>query len=204
MSVGDIGLLYINTNLLYDVYRLVEFLKHIACRGLIDRIRFTTSYDTYGRFSSETQRCLFMENLNTIHNEIPELRIVVNSIMTKDLCDRLKSGNGYRETVNIPDGILYNLIPYIGDSDEFRPDRNDVFKTLLAEDRMNNGFLRDYVANFDLQQRKIVLKYDPTRDNFIDSSSDYSACGHGINFSKYSNSGSCFICDMKELVNIYG
>ena len=52
MVSGDIDLLYINTNLIYEDLSLLKYLlTHIKEADLWNRFKFTTSYDIEGRFA---------------------------------------------------------------------------------------------------------------------------------------------------------
>ena len=75
----------------------------------------------------------------------------------------------------------------------------DAIETALKTERNNCGYLRKYVENFDLPQKKLIYRF---KDNaLLFSSSEYSDCGHGINFKRYSNKNTCFICDLKSAFN---
>ena len=65
-------------------------------------------------------------------------------------------------------------------------------------------YLKRYIDNFDLPQKKLIYRFKNTE--LIFSSSEYSECGHGINFKRYSDKNTCFICDLKTAFNgiIYG
>ena len=72
MLDGSIGYLYINTNLLYDInVSLIYFLTILSINGLLTRLRFTTSYDIYGRFKTDKDRELFFNNVKTIKTMFP-------------------------------------------------------------------------------------------------------------------------------------
>jgi len=203
MKEEKIGFLYLNTNLMYDIGFLIRVMSLFNDGEMIGRIRFTTSYDEYGRFENDEKRNLFLKNLECVVSENPGLGIVVNSILSTQMCKALKEHGGFRKTVKVPDSVKFNLIPYIGNSSVLMPKRNDVFESLLQEERISRGFLAEYIRNFNLNQRKIVMKYDTNTGEFLNFCSDLADCGHSVNFRKYSMSGSCFICDITELFNGY-
>ena len=60
MCNDEIDLFYVNTNLLYtDIDLLDWFLSLYQTNELLKRIKFTTSYDMVGRFTSKERELLF-------------------------------------------------------------------------------------------------------------------------------------------------
>ena len=101
-------------------------------------------------------------------------------------------------------GFYVNLLPYVDINSVYTVDRKTVFDVLLKTERHNHGYLKRYIDNFDLPQKKLIYRFKDTE--LIFSSSEYSECGHGINFKRYSDKNTCFICDLKTAFNgiIYG
>lgn len=190
---------YINTNLIYDInLYLIPFLNKLKNNNVLDRIKFTTSDDIYGRFTDNTKK-LFIQNLFTIREKYHELPIVINSILTKQLCKHVIDTNisftkEYKEKFN----CYVNLLPYVTLDSELTPCANDVFKTLLIEHLQNDGYINKYIQDISINQDKYVFKY--LNDKFVFSSAQKSNCGHVINFKSYCNDrNTCFICDIMEL-----
>ena len=200
MIASEIDLFYINTNLLNTNFNLMNFLLHeIEVNNLFDRLKFTTSYDIYGRFYTKEKELEWFNNLKIVKNEYKDLNVVVNTIMTKQFCESEITNNLSFVSKMSNDGVYVNLIPYIDVNPEYTPDRKIVFDVLLKTERNNCGYLRKYVENFDLPQKKLIYRF---KDNaLLFSSSEYSDCGHGINFKRYSNKNTCFICDLKSAFN---
>ena len=81
MCKNEIELLYINTNLLYENTDLLDwFLSLYETNGLIERIKFTTSYDIVGRFTSKARELLFYKNLKRLTDTYADIKIVVNTV----------------------------------------------------------------------------------------------------------------------------
>ena len=113
---GIIDLLYLNTNLLYeDTSLLFSVLDMIKDRELFDRLKFTTSYDVYGRFKDKNSESLFFRNIRTLRERYPEIKIVVNTIMTKQFCEIENSNTNscFTRKMNEDYGCYVNLLPYI-------------------------------------------------------------------------------------------
>ena len=89
--------------------------------------------------------------------------------------------------------------PYIISDFRLAADRNTIFNTLKKIDNDNPGYLDKYIANLDLAQEKKLYLYKDGKFQFC--SCELAECGHAINFKKYSDKGSCFICDLKGLFN---
>ena len=194
---NDIDLLYLNTNLIYDIDLLCNCLDILNNKNLLNRLKFTTSYDIYGRFKSKNDEMLFVSNLKKLKTIYSDLSVVINTIMTKQFCEKeLSAVEPIATTFKSKYAAYVNLIPYITIDDELTPNRNDVFKVLKKQDQFNPGYLKQYIENFDLPQPKLI--YRALGNKLVFSSSEYADCGHGINFKRYSNKGTCFICDIKE------
>lgn len=206
MMVGDVDLFYVNTNLLYEDLTLLEkLLQKIEVCGLSDRLRFTTSYDIFGRFGPDEMgrgNSLWARNMATIRREYPSINVVINTILTRQYCKlvigcpELELVGAFRKRY----GSYVNLLPYVAVDGDFTPERNDVFRTLRITEDRNSGYLDGYIRNFDLPQEKLIYRY--VDGGLIFSSSELAKCGHGINFSSYSGGNTCFICDIKELFNV--
>lgn len=198
MLSNVIDLLYINTNLIYkDLTSLKFLLDLIKSNHLFDRLRFTTSYDIEGRFKKEEDKQLMLSNLKWINITYPECQIVTNIILTKQLCKSILSETFSVKFFMTVYNCWVNLIPYIVLNNDLTADRNLIFKTLLKVDNENEGYIKRYIKNLDLSQDKLLYMY---KDNqFIFCSCDNDTCGHSINFKKYSDNNSCFICDLKKV-----
>ena len=80
----QIRYLYSNTNLIYTNRINLDYLLG-KMRGMEYRLKFTTSFDIYGRFRSGRERDIFLSNLAYIRDNYPNVNVVVNSIITKQL-----------------------------------------------------------------------------------------------------------------------
>lgn len=199
MVDGTIDLLYINTNLIYkDLGGVDSLLRRIKTLNLFDRLRFTTSYDIDGRFKTEDDRQLMLSNLKLLKGIYKDLKVVTNTILTKPVCEKI-----INEEYNIRDWMeeyqcYVNLIPYIVLDKNLMPSRNDLFKALNIIEKQAEGYLRRWIDNLDLKQEKWLYMYKDNQWQFVSCEWD-DKCGHSVNFKRYSDSGHCFVCDLKEL-----
>lgn len=200
MVQNEIELLYLNTNLLYDV----SYLKNVLdiYKDMIYRIRFTTSDDFDGRFKGKS-KTRFYKNLIDIRNTYPDLRIVSNTILTNPFCEAVLDGRYSLVQYMEMTGCLVNTIPYIKVvNDDLAPQKELVIKTLKQLDEEVVGYGVDYCQNFLLPQKKILQQYQ--NRNLVDVSAEYGKCGHCINFKRcFSDTDECFICMLKDMLDIH-
>lgn len=198
MNDGTIDLLYVNTNLIYkNMDCLYSLLDLIDQHRLFDRLKFTTSYDLAGRFASPKTKFLMLSNLDALSTKYPDIKIVVNSMLSKQMCEAILSGEYKLDSFMKMHHCDVNLIPYIVYDKELAPTRELVFKALMVADKQCPGYLKRYIANFDLPQAKELYQYRDGRLNYVTCPNN--ACGHSENFVRYSDKGTCFICDLKRL-----
>jgi len=203
MKKDIIELLYINTNLIYlninGVYDLLEQLKEA---NLIDRIRFTTSYDIEGRFKSERDRSIMLTNLETIGQKYPNMHIVANTILTKPACKAILDGKFNIAEFMKRNNCWVNLIPYIVLDEKLTADRNTIFQTLKYVEKLSPGYLYKYVPNMTIKQEKWLYMYKDGEFQFC-SCENSPECEHSVNFKKYCKEGTCFCCDLEEVFNAF-
>jgi len=200
MKNNTIELLYINTNLIYeDLTLLKKVLDNFESQGLLSRVRFTTSYDLDGRYKTEEIRQIFIKNLKEIRRVYSDLHMVANTILTKKVCDLINSGNLSIKNLMEDFGCWVNLVPYIVYDKKLSASREDIFNALQAVEEENEGYISKYVQNLSLDQEKRV--YINNNGKYELCMSEKNKCGHSINFNRYSENGSCYICDLKECFN---
>ena len=197
MCKNEIELLYVNTNLLYENTDLLDwFLSLYETNGLIKRIKFTTSYDMVGRFTSKARELLFYKNLKRLTDTYTDIKIVVNTVLTKEACKRIcedKFGADYlleylqnqgKNEHTIKQWIDYfkvkiNTIPYIildYDKAPSAPTKKEVFETLLHIDAIIPGYLQEYSDNIGLKQEKLLFEYNKINNSFVFCSSKMGNC----------------------------
>ena len=221
MCKNEIELLYVNTNLLYENTDLLDwFLSLYETNGLIKRIKFTTSYDMVGRFTSKARELLFYKNLKRLTDTYTDIKIVVNTVLTKEACKRIcedKFGADYlleylqnqgKNEHTIKQWIDYfkvkiNTIPYIildYDKALSAPTKKEVFETLLHIDAIIPGYLQEYSDNIGLKQEKLLFEYNKINNSFVFCSSKMGNCGHSVNFQQsFGDSKECFPCQIARL-----
>jgi len=206
MLSNKIDLLYLNTNLLYkNLSNLFYILDLIKEYELFHRLKFTTSFDLDGRFKSENDKQLMLNNLLLLSNKYLNdgLNIVTNIILTKKVCDSILNN-----TFNVIDFMIkyntyVNLLPYIVYDKTLSVEKNKIFKTLekvneIAKNTKYENYLESYIKNFDLPQKKELYHYNKVLKNFDYCSCELNTCGHSINFNKYTEENTCFVCDLKK------
>lgn len=202
---------YVNTNLIYEDLSNLDYLIN-AFEGVVDRIKFTTSADAYGRFEegfgaygAETEEVV-ARNLRYLADTYPELNIVVNTIMTKQFHRQFVDDPVLKDAALRPStfkgefGIKHmNLLPYIpipGDT-ELVPTFGQIVACLEEAESEVPGYISFYVADYDLNQNKILYQYERGK-GFVECTAQYLPCGHNKNFSKVLPSGECYVCKIKQ------
>lgn len=201
---GHIDLLYINTNLLYkDTTYLTKFLlDRVKKHNLFDRLKFTTSYDLYGRFSPERPASLIEGNLKLLTKKYPDIHIVVNMIMTKQFCEAVLSGSFSVKAFKEKYKVDVNTIPYIILTEDMAATREQIYSTLAKLESDEPGYIRAYVHNIALPQEKHLFEYNGKE--FVYMTAANSPCGHNENFKLYTpTKDRCFVCDMLDLGELY-
>lgn len=221
MLADEIELLYLNTNLLYEDLELLEgFLENIKQNNLFERLRFTTSYDIEGRFNKNSE-LLFYKNLKYLMDTFADIRVVVNTILTKEACLRIREDRfGADYLLEYLEGqnktkytmkewsdyfrVQINTIPYIqlkSDTAPTAPTKNEALATLLHLDTIMPGYLKWYAENIGLTQEKLLYEYNKANDEFVFCSSEMAECGHSVNFQlSFADSTDCFPCEVQKLL----
>lgn len=202
MNEGIIDLLYLNTNLIYsDLKPLITVLNLINDNKLFDRLKFTTSYDLKGRFKKKEDEELMLSNLDFIMTTYSECKTVVNTILTKQVCEAILDDSFNLNSFMNKYRCWINLIPYIVLDKELMGTRQQIFKALKKVDDIVPGYLEKYIPNMSIEQEKLLYMYKDNAFQFC--SCKIAECGHSINFKRYSDKGTCFCCDLKEIFKGY-
>ncbi len=204
MTKGHIDLLYVNTNLLYkNTDYLTKFLlDQIAKNNLFDRLKFTTSYDLYGRFTPERPASLVESNLKKLVKKYKDIKIVANMIMTKQFCEAILSGSFSVKAFKEKFGVEVNTIPYIILTEDMAATREQIYSTLAKLESEEPGYIKAYVHNIALPQEKRLYEYNGTEYVYMTAAN--SPCGHNENFKLYTPAKDrCFVCDMLDLGELY-
>ena len=204
MLINDIDNLYLNTNLIYnDTYysMLKPILNLFESNNLFDRLKFTTSFDIAGRFKTQESKSMMLNNLLRLKDDYEKLKTVVNIILTKQCCESILTNKFDIFDFMSSLRVNTNLIPYIVFKKDLCGTRNDIFSALLKLNEQNPEYIRQYVINMDLKNKRYLYACYP--DQLKLCSCEDSECGHSINFKKYSlESDSCFVCDLKRVFDI--
>ena len=199
--------LYINTNLIYGNRKNLTYLLDLF-NGIEDRLKFTTSYDVYGRFNHVLNTTIdslaskiWFNNMLYIKDNYPKINVVVNVIITKQLVEKVPKNWAINwDALQSTLGIKYiNFIPYIPVEDDRSMDVTfkDIVKVLAAEEKRNPGYINKYIDDFDLNQDKILYEYHKDK-GYVECTAKYSDCHHNENFKKVLDN-ECYICKLKEI-----
>lgn len=189
---------YVNTNLIYKrMDGVIDFLEIFKAHGLLDRLHFTTSYDFDGRFRNGTEQ-LMLQNLQAIVNAYELPRAYVNTMLSRQACEKIISGEFSVKAFSEQYRSYINLIPYIELIPEITAPRSLIVKALQTVDNELPGYVSDYLTRLDVNQIKHVHQFNPILGEFENCSCELSSCGHSINYRRYSPAGSCYVCDMKQ------
>lgn len=203
MKTNIIELLYINTNLIYKNTDGINILLGLLDdAGLLDRLRFTTSYDIQGRFKSAKDRSIMLSNLENITTRYPNIHTVVNTILTKPTCEAILNGSFNVKEFMEHNNCWVNLLPYIVLDNTLTADRKLIFETLRYVDKQCPGYLEKYVPNMAIKQKKWLYMYKDNKFQFC-SCELSPECGHSVNFKKYCKEGTCFCCDLECIFSEY-
>jgi hypothetical protein len=194
---NKIRFLYINTNLIYKNQKNLVYLLN-AVNGYEDRLKFTTSYDVYGRFKTKEAEELFLENLAFIRDNYPKINVVVNCIITKQLVESKFDEKDFKDTYKVKH---VNFIPYVPVPNDtvMTVSFKEIVKVLARAEKSQRGYIDFYIKDYDYNQNKILYQYHKDR-GYEECTSKYSECHHNENFKKILN-GECFICKLKEVFN---
>lgn len=188
----SVDIFYINTNLIYeDTSLVIKFLETVKD---FSKLRFTTSYDHWNRFRSDKDRIIMLSNIKRLKEQFPQLRIMVNSILTKELCECIN-----RKEYISP--VVENDTCYIPcvQASNISPTRNEILSVLKSN--FSVEYLNELLNNMETDQERELYVY---KNGHLElCTADNNPCGHNENFSTYaSDSNKCFICDLKNLVSL--
>lgn len=200
---GLTRLMYANSNLIYADRTVLRSLL-TAFSGAEDKLRFTTSYDVYGRYANDDAKAMFFDNLAWIKETYPNVHPVVNTILTKQMCELISSG-GYmmRDMYNRYGLAFINLIPYIAieKGDIMFPTWKDITEALVRVEAQEPHYLRYYVQQLDFQQDRVLKEYHKS-EGFVECTASYSDCGHNGNYARATEDGECFVCKLKRTIAV--
>ena len=198
---GMTRLMYANSNLIYsDRVNLDALFTTFA--GIEDKLRFTTSFDVYGRFAADSSKMQVQDNLLYIKNNYPNVHPVVNTIITKQFYEYCV--NNYfdiNQMVKDYNLAYVNLIPYIPleAGDIMQASWDEIVQVLLMVEVQAPHYLRYYTEQYDIQQDRLLKEYQ-RGVGLVPCSSSYMDCGHNVNYSRAMDDGSCYVCKVKKLL----
>ena len=194
----NINIIYINTNLLYNIPTTLQL---ILDKAPIERIHLTTSDDIVGRFKTKDDMFLFFNNLDYLRWKYPKLNIIVNTILTKPFCEYVLNGKYNIKDYKEKNKVNVNIIPYIdiNNLENLKPTKEQVIKTLLTSKQQDPEWFNNYVDIITRPQQMTLLQYDK-KNTLKNMTAEISSCGHSVNFKRtFINGNECFGCIINEM-----
>ena len=206
MTRNTIELCYLNTNLLYeDLNLLFLVLDVFKQNNLLDRLKFTTSYDLVGRFSTNSKEQLFISNLRTITSNY-NVKVVTNMILSNELCRKIIDQTFSLSRFQQENNTELNLIPYIILDESLATDKNNIMQALTTLKKKDYMIFKNFLFNINIKQPRKMFYFKDCKD-IIDNKltaceCKLLECGHSENFKRYTvDKKSCFVCDINEVFN---
>ena len=206
MTRNTIELCYLNTNLLYeDLNLLFLVLDVFKQNSLLDRLKFTTSYDLVGRFSTNSKEQLFISNLRTITSNY-NVKVVTNMILSNELCRKIIDQTFSLSRFQQENNTELNLIPYIILDEALATDKNNIMQALTTLKKKDYMIFKSFLFNINIKQPRKMFYFKDCKD-VIDNKltaceCKLLECGHSENFKRYTvDKKSCFVCDINEVFN---
>lgn len=202
MLSGNINKLYLSTNLTYEPLDYIQsILDVLQSNNLLDRVELITSYDVTGRFTDSSKEQLMLSNLQSIRQTYPQMKVIVNSILTKQMCSAILDKKFSVKEFNILYGVNVVLLPYDILLDEYTPTNKILNETLLFVESENPGYLHFLYDYLDNDSRKITYEYiSGNTQMFNKIEKIFGDCGHNITYRNcYPKKNNCFLCNLKKL-----
>jgi hypothetical protein len=196
VEAGELRFVYLNTNLLYADQKILYAICSLF-EDYEDHLRLTTSYDIEGRFSSKDKEKLFFDNIKALTSRFPKQPVVINTIMTKALCE---SDFSTENLVKLTNARSVVLIPFLSSKDcsNLEATKEEVFNTLEKAEQLRPGYIRKTIESLDLKQERYLWEYHKDVKDLVECEAPNSSCGHNKNFSRIFNDGECYVCELKR------
>ena len=197
---SKIETLYLATNLMYDLDRLIDVLF-----GLKKDVWICTSYDEIGRFRSKIDRFRWWGNVLTLRDMgykihctvIPSQELITGDFeppdwLHCDLCEPIKSPEWYWSV----DKTHYHD-ELVSCTPVTLPNRKDVLKWLTEHPLIT----KNYVDQESTHANNIWEFYDNTfKNTYADRfENNLAPCGHQYWSRCYADSDKCMMCDAKTI-----
>lgn len=202
-----------------DLYKALDILK-----DTIGEVWVLTSYDTLGRFHTQKMEDTWHFHMNKIHNEYPNVKINITTIITGDLIQKYLSNTfSFKNFIQKYDCSFFIKLSagieneFISKQDTnnklgyFFPKRGDFLKFLIKlkkedfalYDKLFNIKYRADTLLCEYQNKNIIVKrdkdtkletYNPDIDHVM-------SCGHLSIYNCYLDSDNCALCDKFMIEN---
>lgn len=193
-----------NTNLLYkDKKFLKESLDYF--KEYEKRLSVVTSYDVKYRFHTEESKKLFLENLEWVRKEYPDLQIIVQSIVSSYFVDDVLNHkfdiNAFEKKYgceyNLNNVIHSDLVDKLGKT--FFPTRQKYIDFLFFLKRTNPELLQRF--NVDKDDKDLIYCDPETNKIRVQNSLALKKmpCGHYETYLMYSDCDKCTLCDTRMI-----
>jgi len=199
---GKIRYLYTNSNLLYiDLTLLSDLIS--AFDGCMDKLKLITSFDIAGRFNNANAKELFLRNIQVLKHSYPDLHLVVNSILTKPMCEAIVNNEFNPRQFSEKYQARFHALPYVVLDESLKPSEDLLLTTIVKLDELMPGYFKYMMNDLSVPQVKYLHEYDRDQNKMIRLETKYSECGHNINFTRILDDKSCYICKFKRRLKAY-
>lgn len=218
---------WISASLLFkDQHDLFQLLAQFDPQNL-SKLWILTSYDTVGRFHTDEQKSVWIDNIRQIKAYSNDIKINITSIVTGDFIEKyldktldlfeIANENGCSVFLKPPSLIqgftskakVNEYIP------NFFPRRSDMLKFLLkyrqnaTEHEYNKLFNINYRADKLITFGARYAESDRIKDQYQEKFDSYDAdvnevCKHSVQYSIYIDCEKCSICDKQMIGETYG
>lgn len=218
---------WLSASLLFEDQKDLFSVLEMFDSSNLNKIWILTSYDTVGRFHTEFQKNIWIDNIQKIRRFSPDIKINITTIVTGDFItkyltntvDLFKIANENACAVFLkPPCLIQNFNTkaevnrYIPN---FFPKRSDMLKFLVLYRQNTSEIEYDKLFNINYRADRLITfgsryaeserikdKYQEKFDlNEVDINKN---CGHSIQYSIYIDSDKCAICDIKTVGKAYG
>ena len=161
-----LNIFWVATSLIFKLDKeLIPYLNHLRDRGVLDRVLICTSWDSKYRFASPRAERLWRYNIETLHNEYPELRIHVETIATEHFMQLCLRGGYDKHSFENDLGVT---VDYLEPNTGFQNKKEfiEALPDFLAKRSTFMRFVREVVSTWSSQEKSDFLNPD-IRSNIV-------------------------------------
>lgn len=203
----------------------IDLYETLKCFSDLSKVWVLTSYDTLGRFHSETMKNNWLKNLAQLRQYSANIKINITSILTGDFIQRYLDNNLDIQTIaeNYHCSMFWKPPCSIGRYNEtstmtkydvnailpnFFPTRKQFLDFLFKYRAIETEFLYDKLFNMKYRSEylekfsdgfKVSHRIREQSVEMMDTGCQVLNCGHSSQYQIYSDSDACVICDKEKI-----